>query len=77
LEPPFESVGVPLRIYNLRLCNPPQPRPLRDAEQRERLALQLGELDLEDLHDLAVFNQRVPLGEVNRRRICSVVGRAH
>ena len=36
---------------------------LWDAKQREDLALELGELDVEDLHDLAVVHELVPLGE--------------
>jgi hypothetical protein len=39
---------------------------LRVAEQPEHLALQIGKLDLEDLHDLAIFNQCVPLGEAKQ-----------
>jgi hypothetical protein len=51
--------------------------PLGNANQHEQPALQFGDLDLEDLDDLAVLDQCVPLSELNRRRICSVVGRAH
>jgi hypothetical protein len=40
------------------------------------VALELGELDVEDLQRLAVLHQLMALGETNRCRICSVVGRA-
>ena len=49
---------------NFRL--PWQPKCiLWDTKQREDLALQLGELDVEDLHD-AVLHKLVPLGEAEQ-----------
>ena len=50
---------------NFRL--PWQPKCiLWDTKQREDLALQLGELDVEDLHELAVLHKLVPLGEAEQ-----------
>ena len=60
-RPTFRTSWTELGV---NFCLPRQPKGvLWDTEEREDLALQPGELDIEDLDGLAVVHQLVPLGE--------------
>src|SRR5262249_52395042 len=63
-SPTFRRSSSP---FGMNFWLPWQPKCiLWDAKQREDLALQLGELSVEDLQDLAVLHNLVPLGEAEQ-----------